>query len=96
MSVRTTEPASEPYLGRVVAYKSGPGEGEWVPAVVEAVREDGWTVSLWAPLEDTLELIPYGGAGEFGIVEPGTWVTLSEYEGWKIWASERADREEAE
>lgn len=77
-------------MGRMVAYQ--PVDGVFVPAVVVDVREDGWTVSLRCQdfHQRFVEFVPYGGGGEFGEIPVGTWVTLDEYEGWKIYADVRS------
>lgn len=79
-----------PHLGRLVVFCRA--AGEFSSAVVLDVREDGWTVSLRAfDTNDVVEFVPYGGGRELGRIDPGSWVTLDEYEGWKIYASERRE-----
>jgi hypothetical protein len=79
-----------PTVGRTVAYQVS--DGVFSPAMVLEIREDGWTVSLRRfDTNDREDFVPYGGGREFGRLPVGTWVTLDEYEGWKIYASERKE-----
>ncbi len=82
-----------PYMGRIVAWQEA--EGVFWPGMVLAVREDGWTVSLRVAGE-THEFVPYGGNDEFGTIPVGSWVTLDAYEGWKIYAAERAAQRQSD
>lgn len=81
----------QPHLGRVVAYQ--PAEDVFVAGIVQAVREDGWTVALTVGANE-YEFVPYGGTAEFGEIPVGTWVTLDAYEGWLIYEQERALKKE--
>jgi hypothetical protein len=79
-----------PSVGRTVAYQVS--DGVFAPAVVLAIRDDGWTISLRRfDTNDVEEFVPYGGGREFGRLPTQTWVTLDEYEGWKIYESERKE-----
>src|SRR5947208_6240585 len=81
-----------PHLGRTVAYQAT--DGVFTPAMVLEIREDGWTVSLRRhDTNDVEEFVPYGGNREFGSIPVGTWVTLDEYEGWRIFSEERSAKE---
>ncbi len=84
-----------PTMGRMVAYQHD--RDEFVPAVVLKIYPDGWTVDL-APQDGgpVVQLVPYGGGKEFGELQPGSWATLEEFEGWKIWSDERSDKRRRE
>jgi hypothetical protein len=91
--VRTTEPSDEPYLGRDVAFRVENGEQGWEAAKVLRVYPDGWTCKLFVYADSSVrELCPHADVG-LGGNEPelGSWLTLAEYEGWRIWANERKD-----
>lgn len=78
-----------PFVGRTVAFQGS--ADEFTPAMVLDIREDGWTVSLRRfDTNDREDFVPYGGGRELGRIPVGTWVTLDEFEGWKIYAAERA------
>lgn len=79
-----------PFMGRTVVYQ--PEKDRFEPAVVVDVREDGWTATLrlLGHRGGIAEFVPYGGNHEFGTIPAGSWVTLEEYEGWKIYAEERS------
>lgn len=79
-----------PSIGRTIAYQ--PSDGEFTPAMVLDIREDGWTISLRRfDTNDREDFVPYGGGRELGRIPVNTWVTLDEFEGWKIYAAERAE-----
>jgi hypothetical protein len=83
-------PGDAPFLGRTVIYQET--DGDFQPAVVTAIREDGWTVTLSLFATNTIrEFVPYGGNVALGVIPVGAWVTPDEYEGWKIYAAERAE-----
>jgi hypothetical protein len=79
---RSTMPVDEPFLGRTIAYRTGDGEDDWTSAVVTGVRSSS-TCSLFVfQDQSTHDFVVHGN-------EPGMWLTLDEYEGWKIWRPER-------
>lgn len=88
-------PGDTPFLGKTVIFRN---ISTYLPAIVTAVREDGWTVSLQVFGENeqfSKSFVPHND-GDFGEITDQSWVTLDEYEGWKIYAAERAAKDPRE